>query len=141
MGKTIPNIHFSSNNLEFSESLSEVYGRCLYLPNLYDLESSPEHHRHHHLVKHSLTQPPLRIASFGASRLLKLHPSAALAALQIARAEGRQLEFYVNTDKTPGGESVRRTVRNMFAGLEDAKLIEVGWQDGQVFKKTISSMD
>lgn len=134
LSETYQNLTFSSNNSEFAASLSEVYGETLYLPNLYDLASAPKPKEH----------PPrgvLKIASFGASRLLKLHPSAALAALQIANRLDRDLEFYVNTDRTPGGDSVRKTMCNMFAGIPRAKLIEVGWQDVDTFKETISTMD
>lgn len=126
------NLHFSSNNQEFAQSLSEVYGPTVYLPNLYDLNGSPK-------VTH--VAGPVKIASFGANRLLKLHPSAALAALQIAKRLGRPLEFYINSDATPGGESVRRSVRNLLAGLPDVKLIEIKWQPADEFRKTIAAMD
>lgn len=127
------NICFSSNNEEFCRAMSEVYGPVLYLPNLYDLDASPPRARRHH--------GPLRIASFGASRLLKLHPNAALAALQVARRLGRDLEFFINTDNTPGSESVQNTVRNLLKGLSWAKLVEVPWQDSVTFKNTIAGMD
>lgn len=134
LGTSHLNVRFASNNYDFSQAVSEVYGPCLYLPNLYDLNSSPEPVRH---AKHG----PLKIASFGATRLLKLHSSAAMAALQIAKRLGRPLEFHINVDKTPGGESVRRSIRNMFVGLPNAKLVEVGWQDSETFKETIAQMD
>lgn len=126
------NLHFSSNNAEFAAAIDQVYGPCLYLPNLYDLAGAPQRRP---------TDGPLRIASFGATRLLKLHPSAALAALQAAKRMELDLEFFINVDKTPGGDSVRRTIRNLFAGLSWAKLVEVTWQDAQAFKETIASMD
>lgn len=129
-----PGVYFSSNNLEFADALSEVYGSCLYLPNLYSLPP--------------FTPDPffygcgtLRIASFGASRLLKLHPNAALAALRIAKRLNQELDFYVNIDSTPGGESVRRTIDNMFAGLSWARVIRVPWQDQASFRDLIAEMD
>lgn len=127
------NVIFSSNNAEFTSSLEEVYGNCLYLPNLYDLSSAHP--------RHQTCDGKLRIASFGATRLLKLHPAAALAALQVACRYDSDLEFYVNTDKTPGGESVRNTMRNLFKDLDWARLIEISWQDAQTFKETIANMD
>jgi hypothetical protein len=126
------NVMFSSNNQEFAVSLEEVFGPVLYLPNLYDLESAP---------KSGHMDGKLRIASFGATRLLKLHPAAALAALQIATRLDTDLEFFVNVDTTPGGQSVRNTIRNLFQGLTWAKLNEITWQDTETFKKTISEMD
>lgn len=133
LSETNPNISFATNNEEFSHALREAYGKCLYLPNLYDLGGAPE--------KVENTRGNLKIASFGATRLLKLHPCAALAALQIARRLGKNLEFYINVDKTPGGESVRNTIRNMLADIPWAKLVEVPWQDVETFKETVASMD
>lgn len=134
--KTHHNVYFSSNNKEFAESMTEAYGLCLYLPNLYDTLNThcerPVPPAHTHV---------LNIASFGATRLLKLHPAAALAAIQISKRMGKRLVFYINTDKTPGGDSVRRTIRNMFEGLDDATLVEVGWQDTKTFQHTIAQMD
>lgn len=129
----LPNLWFSSNNREFSDSISEVYGPCLYLPNLYDSDGAP--------LRRKQTDGVLRVASFGATRLLKLHPAAALAALQIAARVKMPLEFYVNVDRTPGGDSVRKTMRNMFEDVKGAKLVELGWQDTVTFRETIASMD
>jgi glycosyltransferase involved in cell wall biosynthesis len=133
LSQILPNVCFASNNQEFACSVNDVYGKCLYLPNLYDLTSAPAPIRKNGYA--------LKIASFGANRLLKLHPSAALAALQIAKSLAKPLDFYINVDKTPGGESVRRTMRNMFVGLNAATLHEVTWQATQTFKETIASMD
>ncbi|MHB8407819.1 MAG: hypothetical protein ACYDHY_06850 [Acidiferrobacterales bacterium] len=139
------NIHFSSNNDEFCHALEEVYGPVLYLPNLFDMPPVS-------LPKPFPVDRPLRIASFGATRLLKLHPNAALAALEVAKLvasgligteaqDGFPLEFYINSDSTPGGESVRRTIRELFKGLSWAKLIEVPWQPADEFRRTIAKMD
>ncbi len=129
----VDNVVFSSNNHDFASSLSEIYGHVKYLPNLYYLGDKQK--------KRAENKGVLKIASFGASRLLKLHPNAALAALQVSRRLGCPLEFYINTDRTPGGESVRKTMRNMFAGLKHAKLVELGWQNQEEFRQTIAEMD
>lgn len=131
------NVTFASNNSEFADALYEVYGKVLHLPNLYDLNESP--------AKWEGKAHTLHIASFGATRLLKMHPNAALAALQISQRTGRPLMFFINTDSTPGGESVRAAIRNLFAGLDQGSrpchLVEVNWQDPIAFKKTIAAMD
>lgn len=132
------NVSFSSNNEEFSASLAEVFGACLYLPNLYDTSGAPPKEKRH---AHRGLDTELHIASFGANRLLKLHPSAALAALQIGVRMNRPVRFYVNVDKTPGGESVRRSIRNLISEDGNAELVEVGWQDTETFKRTIAGMD
>lgn len=130
------NLHFSSNNEEFTRTLIETYGPCLYLPNLYDIEAAPRRRIHGR-------NEPLRIASFGATRLLKLHPNAALAAIQTAKRMGRDLDFYVNTDTTPGGDSVRNTIKNLCKGETDIEvsLVQMPWQPADEFKETIGSMD
>ena len=128
-----PNISLASNNKEFCGALGEVYGPVLYLPNLYDSSASPQ--------GNPGKGTTLKVGSFGATRLLKLHPNAALAALQLAHRRGRDLEFYINKDNTPGGESVRNTIKNMFNGLDWARLVEIDWQDAETFRETIAQMD
>jgi glycosyltransferase involved in cell wall biosynthesis len=124
------NFAFSSNNQEFCRSLeASYYHPVLYLPNLYDLSTAHKRHHHH----------GLHIASFGACRLLKMHPTAALAALQLANRLDRQLTFYVNVDDTPGKESVRNSVRNILRGK--AELVELSWQNPEEFRETVSKMD
>lgn len=133
LSKMLDNLRFSSNNEDFAKSLSAIYGPTFYLPNLYHFGKTAQ--------KSSASDGTVKIASFGASRLLKLHPNAALVALQAAAKLGRPLEFYINTDRTPGGDSVRKTMRNMFSGLRRARLIELGWQDQEEFRATIAQMD
>lgn len=134
LGLRLPNLHFCSNNKEFADSVEEVYGPCIYLPNLYDVHECVIPTKFFH-------DNTLHIGSFGANRLLKLHPTAALAALQTASRMGKRLKFYTNLDKTPGGESVRKTVRNLFHGLSWAEHVEVTWQESDLFKLTIAAMD
>lgn len=124
---------FASNNEEFAHSLAEAYEEpCRYLPNLYDRASSPRR-------APGERDAYLRVASFGASRLLKMHPPAALAALQVARRLSRKLIFSANVDGTPGGDSVRRSVREVLR--DEAELREVTWQDGETFRRTIAEQD
>ena len=130
--KKHPKLHFSSNNHEFAKSLAEVYGNCLYLPNLYDMKDLHKQDHCHDILK---------IGSYGASRLLKLHTSAALAALQVAKEMNKQLEFYINVDATPGGQSVRNTIRNMYKNLDWAKLIEIPWEKPKDFQYSIGHLD
>lgn len=131
------NVKFATNNLDFYYSLVAVYGPALYLPNLYDLKGAPPRRPKRRLDG----RETLKMASFGASRLLKLHPDAALAAMRTARVLDRDLEFYVNTDRTPGGDSVRKTIRNMFADHPRVSLVELPWQDPHTFRHTIRDMD
>lgn len=126
----VSNLHLASNNAEFAGAFGYAYGPTLYLPNLYDLASAPG-------WQGGMTG--LHVGSFGASRLLKMHCAAALAAVQAATFVQLPLHFYINVDQTPGGDSVRRTVREIVKGK--GELVEVGWQDTETFKRTIASMD
>jgi glycosyltransferase involved in cell wall biosynthesis len=73
---------------------------------------------------------------------LKLHPSAALAALQVHKFYPHlKLEFYINVDNTPGGASVRNSVRNLLKGMPNVELKELPWQEAIEFRETIASMD
>lgn len=130
------NIFLASNNEDFADAWMNIYGSIIYLPNLFDVSAiEPKDFKP---VKAGQT---IKIGSFGATRLLKLHPTAAMAALQLARTLNCNLEFYVNVDSTPGGDSVLNTIRNMFMGLPWAKLVEVPWQDPTTFQTTIGQMD
>lgn len=126
------NLNFATNNYEFAQALNAAYGPCLYLPNLYDLASSP---------RRGPGDARLRACSFGASRLLKMHPSAALAALQAARSLGRPLDFFMNVDRTPGGEGVRQTVHALLDGVDGVTVTEVPWQEPAEFRRTVATMD
>lgn len=130
------NFHVTGNSKRFCHFVEQAYGsRCLYVPNLYDAERVSRRHRN---VPH---EGPLRIASFGALRLLKLHPTAAAAALLVARHRGHSLEFYINSNRERGEDGILQTIRSMFYGLPRARLIEVPWAPWAEFRQIIASMD
>jgi glycosyltransferase involved in cell wall biosynthesis len=109
--------------------------RCLFLPNLYDLEYE---HKHHHY------QPGvLRVASFGALRLLKNHMTSAAAALLIARYEQTNLEFWVsvNREENAGSKGILQAIRNLYQGVTWARLVESPWEEWSAFRRTIAKMD
>jgi hypothetical protein len=132
------NLSVACNTRRLQEFLQKTYSsRCLYLPNLYDVErvnrKRDESHSHRNL----------RIGSFGALRLLKNHSTAAAAALMMAERRGSDLEFYMNVGRKENsqGGSVLHTVRNMFSGLRWAKIVEVPWEEWSSFRHTVGHMD
>ncbi len=131
------NLSVSANSSKLCEFLEKTYkSRCLYLPNLYDLERS---HRKTD-IDHG-TRQMLRIGSFGAMRIMKNHTTAAAAALQIAERRRSDLEFWVSVNREEHGKGVLQSLRNMFSGLHWAKLVENPWEDWTKFRKTVGHMD
>jgi len=130
------NFEFSANSLQFTEFIENTYNtRCTYLPNLYDLKRKhikfPERH----------SKQLVRIASFGATRLMKNHSTAAAAAMVLAHRENLDLEFFINVSREEHGKGVLQALRNMFANVRWAKLVEVPWEAWAEFRRTVSCMD
>lgn len=130
------NFVVSGNSRRFCDAVRKAYGiECLYLPNLYDCVHAARRYRSVH------TGRLLKIASFGAIRILKLHTTAAAAALIAARARGCDLEFYINQGREENGKGVIQAIENLFQGLCWAKVIQVPWQPWPLFRSVISTMD
>lgn len=132
----VPNLTIAANSRKLTEFFHDIYkSRCLYLPNLYDLErvrtkrQEPYDHRE------------LRIGSFGALRILKNHTTAAAAALVIARERNANLKFWISVNREEHGKGVLQTIRNMFSGLAWATLVESPWQQWADFRSTVAYMD
>ena len=132
------NLSVAANSSRLAYFVENVYqGRCVHLPNLYDMErvtaKTSEAHDHRKLV----------IGAFGALRLLKNHSTSASAAMLIARRCRKDLEFWINVgrEETSGGRDVLPTLRHMFKGIPWAKLVESPWQPWAEFRRTIAHMD
>lgn len=131
------NVKVAGNSRRFEAFVQGVYNQpCALLPNLYDLPRvapRPHVHQGRHRV--------IRIASFGALRHLKMHSVAAAGALLLAERRGLDLEFHVSVNREEHGSGVLLTLRNMFAGLPWAKLVEDPWQDWGDFRRLVAHMD
>jgi hypothetical protein len=130
------NLTVAANSLLLKSFIEKVYGsKCLYLPNLYDLErvTAKRGVAHDHRL--------LRVGSFGAMRLLKNHTTAAAAAMMTAKQRGCNLEFYVSTNRVEHGQGILDSLRAMFVGVPWAKLVESQWQDWSRFRTTVAHMD
>jgi hypothetical protein len=129
------NFDLAVNSDRFGHFVEQVYGpRALYLPNLYYLDP----------VQMRVWSPPgqnLNIGSFGAIRLLKNHITAAGAALMIASTHKSQLKFYLSISREENGRGVLNAIRNLFANVPFAQLIEVPWTNWPNFKQIIGNLD
>lgn len=139
MERELHNMRVGFNNPRGARWAQETFGGGgLLLPNLYDTESFV------HPSPPRLDHDPIRIGSFGAARPWKNQLTAAEAAIQLARRLGVGLEFYVNSgrmEKLHGGERLVESRKELFAGLPQAKLIEVPWALWPKFRQIIRTMD
>lgn len=128
----------ASNSERLIDFLNKTYtGNSLFLPNLYDLERVHRKRDTDHQYRRLL------IGSFGALRLLKNHTTAAAAAMMIAERRRCDLEFYVsvNREENPGSKGILQAIRNMFARVPWATLVESPWEPWASFRRTVAAMD
>lgn len=129
------NLDVGANSQRFAAFCRQAYNaRCAVLPNLYDLERQTAR-------RHTPARHPLRVGSFGAIRLLKNHSTAAAAALLIARGLNLDLEFHLSVNRVENGRGVLDMIRNLYAGLRWAKVVEVPWEPWPAFRETVGAMD
>src|SRR4029077_3216002 len=132
----MPNLPLAANNTRLAVFLRTVYtGKCLYLPNLYDIE------RTHIKRDTTFHHRSLRIGSFGALRVLKNHTTAAAAALLIAERYRCDLEFWFSVNRDDKSSATKVALQNMFAGLPWASLVEYPWAEWPVFRRIVAHMD
>jgi hypothetical protein len=130
------NIRVAANNTRVVESLSQMFDfKCLYLPNLYDVESFVHPYPMHKDVS------VLRVGSFGASRPWKAQLSAAQGAVIMARQMGVHLELFVNSKRPDGGERMIESRMEIFENLRGCKLVNVPWESWPRFRQTMSTMN
>jgi len=133
--ESLLNLRVAGNSHRFTRFIEHVYNkRCLLLPNLYDLERP--------VVRgFSDVDEVIRVASFGSIRHLKMHSVAAAGALWLARKHRKQLEFHLSVHRDEHGDGALRAIRNMFAPLPWAKLIENPWADWSEFRTLVANMN
>jgi hypothetical protein len=137
-------LHLEESTLNFSVAvnsprlgtfLQHAYrSESILLPNLYWEER----------VKQKAYRTPsklIRVGSFGAIRLQKNHSTAAAAALILANQHGFDLEFYLSVNREENGKGVIQAIRNLYAGVPYAKLIEVAWAQWSQFRQTVALLD
>ena len=133
--RSMTNVKVSGNNTRFVKWLRETYRcECLYLPNLYDVQSFVNPYPRHREISGTL-----RIGSFGAPRPWKNQLTAAMAAYQLARNMGVNLELYVNS-RRDYEKLLFQSRLDLFIGEKDAKLIDVPWEPWPKFRNTTAYM-
>lgn len=106
-----------------------------YLPNFYPTSrafpmTSPIHGRDAH------------IGCFGAIRPLKNQMTQAIAALEFAKRLKLKLFFHINGNRVEGnGSPILKNLRQLFAGVTGAQLVEHAWTDHDRFIATMRLMD
>jgi glycosyltransferase involved in cell wall biosynthesis len=131
------NIHLGANNQKLIDFWGITYQQPMrLLPNMYDLTGAPA------IPQKWRGGSRLRIGCFGAVRPLKNLVTAGAAALEIGARLQADLEFYVSSGRVEGGaDTVMRTLQNMYVGLPNATLMQIGWQDWPAFRRQVRNMD
>lgn len=132
----VHNFTAAANSHKFTTWVQYAYGVPVHwLPNLYFLEA------HGHEVPRPLwTHGTLRLASFGAMRLLKNHMTACAAALELHRRLGVDTEFWVNTGRDEHTNAVLRSMREMTHDVRGFQFVTNHWESWPAFRKTVRHM-
>jgi hypothetical protein len=110
--------------------------KIVFLPNYYPIAQNIEKK----IYDSSL--PEINIGCFGAIRPLKNHMIQALAAIEWARTHKKHLKFHINGNRLEGnGAPILKNIRETFARLPNAELIEHEWLDHPQFLELVSTMD
>lgn len=129
------NFRTAGNSKRYCDWVASTYDRpCLLLPNMYYLD---------HLSgrpNRVFAGGDLRIGCFGATRQLKNMMTAGAAALTIAKTLRVNLEFWISAGRNEGNVSTINSLKEMFAGLPYAKIVENGWQQWSHFRRTVGCM-
>jgi len=134
---SVGNFNVAANSRLGVRGLMDAYEAPItYLPNLYFLDETSRTNRP------KWNGGTLRIGAFGALRPLKNPTGSAMAALAIASNLGTNLEFHVNTGRNDGGGGTRllESLRSIFCGLPNAKLVEDNWQPWGGFRRLVRHM-
>lgn len=112
----------------------KVVYKVPYLPNFYPFKFHRKHTKKDDGV--------LDIACFGAVRPLKNHLIQAVAAIEYASMVGKYLRFHINGDRAEqGGHNNVKNLRDLFAALPNAELVEEPWMTHADFLDLLSRMD
>lgn len=107
---------------------------CLWLPNLYAVDSSAISHRP------LWNGGVLNIGAFGATRPLKNLMSAAGAALALTNQLKAQTQFWISGGRPDGGMNVVASIKALLAGLTNITIKEVNWTSWPQFRDIVRTM-
>lgn len=130
------NFFAGGNSQRFCKWIQAAYDRpCVWLPNLYFLESTHPCHRR------QWTGGPLKVGAFGAVRPLKNTLSAAAATLELANDLHTQIDFHVSVGRIEGGSTVVRSLEAMLCKSPLVKLVKEEWHHWPQFRHLVKSMN
>lgn len=124
-----------ANSAPSYDALSAILrmDQLIYLPNVY--LSRPREYQYR-------SKDVLDIGCFGAMRPMKNHLLQALAAIEFAKDAGMHLRFHINGTRVEvGGDPVLKNLRQLFAGIKDAELVESKWNEPEDFLKLLECID
>lgn len=129
------NFFAAANSRRMCEFVTRGYGRpCLYLPNLYYLESQSGTSRR------LWSGGTVRVGSFGAVRPLKNHTSAASAAIILSEHLRTDVEFHISVGRIEGGYHVVRAIEALLKNSPLVKLVKDDWYQWPRFRSITRSM-
>lgn len=133
--KELLNFRVSGNNVEFTDWLREVYViDALYLPNLYNLDSTVP------INRPLYNGGQVRIGAFGAARPLKNFLTAAGAAVAISKELRVPVEFWMNGGRPDGGSSIERAIRILIRGQHGVTLRILNWSAWPMFLELLETL-
>lgn len=136
-----PNTYVVFNSKKIYKTVKNIVkpkqGKVFYLPNLYQLNNKP-------LLKKERDSKKIKIAIFGAARILKNQLPQAVAALDFAERINKELELYININtKDPNGLpiylNIIHLIKNHYSGRHNVQLVE--WTNHETFLKIMGNVD
>ena len=143
------NLHVAVNSLEMLDSIrlyigvkmnfwdkDQIENKVIYLPNYY-----PKTHTH---KDHNKNKNHIDIGCFGAIRPLKNQLVQAMAAIEFAEKNGKELHFHINTGRIEGkGDAILHNLEHLFhkLRLRGHKLIKHEWVPRELFLELCGDMD
>ena len=126
------NFRVAGNSDKFCRAVKTMFGKpCALLPNCYYLDGHTPPARHP-------DTGTIRIGAFGAVRPLKNFMTAAGAALGVARATRRPVEFTMSSGRAEGGgDTTARAVMQLLKNEPGVTLMQNGWTSWDLFRNTV----
>jgi hypothetical protein len=124
---------FSWQLLNLSPAVSNPSSLLKYLPNCYPVNSFLP-------IQPAQDSPILKVACFGAFRILKNHLNQAFVAARFAQSLGKTLEFHFNGRVDGTGKPVIKNVKNLFDST-GITWVQHEWEDRDTFLQSLSNMD
>jgi glycosyltransferase involved in cell wall biosynthesis len=138
---TMPNrnILMAGNSRKFTKWASITFDTPVaFLPNLYNLDGMKEIHCD--WGKH-IERKKVKIGNFGATRILKGNLTACAASMEIGKKLDIHTEFWLNSGRIDGGQSILNAINELTAGAKHFKVKYKEWAPWQQFRHFIGSMD